>query len=61
MSGDIHVVPVNDIIEHEDIRQCWCRPRIERADTPCAIVVHHSADGREHFEPDASPGTERPS
>lgn len=48
---DIHVVPVNDTREHDEIRQCWCRPRLEEAGLR-VLVVHNSADGREYFEPD---------
>ena len=50
--ADIHVLPVNDLMAHEEIRQCWCRPTVD-ADAATPIVVHHSADGREYFERDA--------
>jgi hypothetical protein len=47
----IHVLPVNDTIEHLELRQCWCRPRVEDAeDGSEPLVIHNSADGREYFE-----------
>jgi hypothetical protein len=53
--SDIHVTPLNDLRKHLDLRQCWCRPRIECGEYGDAVVVHNSADGREHFEPDHVP------
>jgi len=49
---DIHVIPLNDLREHEETRDCWCEPRktrepYEEADI---VVVHHAADGRELVE-----------
>ena len=57
--ADIHVVPVNDLREHEDLtRICWCEPRVEVRDPEtgddyrgrCALVTHVSMDGRELIE-----------
>ena len=49
MSCDcIHVVPVNDLREHEAEVTCWCRPT-EDDETP-GLFVHHNMDGREQFE-----------
>lgn len=48
---DVHVLPVADTREHDELRQCWCRPRIDEQ-SGHAVVVHNSADGRELFEPD---------
>ena len=57
MGGDIHVLPIRDLREHEETRHCWCRPRVEEgdvdADKQCrnnAIVIHSSEDGRELVE-----------
>ena len=50
MASDIHVVPLNDWLEHVELRQCWCRPSVEDINGT-ALVTHHSADGREHSEP----------
>ena len=47
---DIHVLPLADLIEHIEAATCPCRPTPE-GDEP-TVYVHHSADGREHFEPD---------
>jgi hypothetical protein len=44
---DIHVTPLNDLREHADSRECWCKPVIyDEADMP--IVVYNSMDRREH-------------
>ena len=42
-----HIVPVNDLYEHELILSCWCKPTIDDADF---IAIHNSADQREKFE-----------
>lgn len=47
--ADIHVLPVDDLIEHLELRQCVCRPDVDE-DGEHAVIVHHSADGREYFE-----------
>lgn len=44
-----HVKPIDDEIEHQLDRWCWCNPT-EHAEN---IYVHHSADGREQLELDA--------
>lgn len=54
----VHVVPVNDLVEHEtDGDDCVCGPDIEavRRDDGSVgwLVSHHSLDGRELREPDA--------
>jgi hypothetical protein len=41
----IHVVPLNDIREHEDSGDCWCKPRLEDG-----VWIHYSMDGRELLE-----------
>ena len=46
----LHVVPQNDLREHDATRHCWCRPT-EDDETP-GLFVHHSMDGREAFETD---------
>lgn len=52
MKGDIHVLPENDLMQHEQIRQCPCRPTLEIQPNGVAVVIHHAADGREYSEPD---------
>lgn len=51
----IHVLPINDLIEHDDDGdQCPCGPTVEavfRDDGSNGwMVVHHSLDGREQYE-----------
>lgn len=52
----IHVLPVNDLIEHEESDACVCGPEtqpVERDDGSMGwLVVHNALDGREHREPD---------
>lgn len=52
---DIHITPINDLREHLDSRDCWCKPRIEieedfLTDEKKVLVIHHSLDGRELVE-----------
>lgn len=56
-SDTYHVIPVNDLIEHDtDGYGCACGPTTEavfREDGSNGwLVTHHSLDGRERFEPD---------
>lgn len=51
----VHVLPVRDLIEHEDVGQgCLCLPDIEavfREDGSNGwLITHHSLDGREKTE-----------
>lgn len=52
-SGDVHVVPIGDLIVHGE-RECMCGPTIEavfRDDGSNGwLVTHHSLDGREQNE-----------
>lgn len=49
MSLDIiHVVPVDDLREHDSRSTCWCNPT-EDDETP-GLFVHHSMDQREKYE-----------
>lgn len=51
MKGDLHVLPVGDLREHQETRECWCRPRVEQQpEWRSALVTHHSMDGRELVE-----------
>lgn len=56
MQGDIHVLPLRDLKPHEETRWCWCEPRVEQEEATReqlagpAVVIHHSADGRELIE-----------
>jgi hypothetical protein len=44
----VHVVPLNDLREHEVSVGCWCHPT-PLEDDP-SVYVHHSLDGREKYE-----------
>ncbi len=48
---DLHVVPSNDWIRHEDCGGCVCGPRLELIRHPSGAVrwayIHPSLDGRE--------------
>lgn len=51
----VHVVPINDLIEHDDIGDdCVCGPTTEpvKADDGYVgwVITHHSLDGRELSE-----------
>ena len=46
----IHILPVNDLKEHEESSTCDCNPRIEILDDGEIMVVHNSYDGREYIE-----------
>jgi len=54
----VHVIPVDDLIEHVTSDECPCGPRQEpvgRDDGSTGwLVVHHSLDGREQSEAGAS-------
>lgn len=52
-ADNLHVLPVGDLIEHEDIGEgCPCGPAIEpvpRDDGSYGwLITHRSLDGREH-------------
>jgi hypothetical protein len=51
--GDVHVVPVGDLVEHE-VEDCVCGPTPEpvfRGDGSNGwLITHHSLDGRERQE-----------
>jgi hypothetical protein len=44
-----HIIPINDLKEHEDCSTCHCHPdvSIEEGDI---FIVHNSYDGREIAE-----------
>jgi hypothetical protein len=48
---DVHVVPLNDLLEHStDSAECMCDPKV-LVDGAVLIYVHNSYDGREDREP----------
>lgn len=34
MSDDVHIMPVDDLREHTERRDCWCEPQLE---WPCVL------------------------
>lgn len=57
MSAPFHIVPVNDLVEHDTSgNECVCGPSSEpvfREDGSCGwLIVHNSLDGREAHETD---------
>lgn len=46
----IHVIPINDLREHQCDTQCWCQPVID--DDVC---VHNALDQRETYEQGRKP------
>lgn len=46
--GVWHIVPVDDLIEHEtDGLDCWCKPDYDEWEQ---LVTHNALDGREAYE-----------
>lgn len=58
-----HVVPVNDIVEHELSEDCECGPEVLYINPDTGVpfssggrlVTHNAADQREKDEPDYQP------
>lgn len=44
-----HIVPKDDIREHDISSLCWCNP-IMKDDEHDPIWLHNSLDGRENYE-----------
>ena len=42
----LHVVPIDDLREHEPHAECWCSPVQEEA----GYIVHFALDERDKFE-----------
>lgn len=48
--ADVHVLPIDDLVEHEEEGDdCVCGPRVEFVEGG-KVVVHNSLDGRENHE-----------
>jgi ascorbate-specific PTS system EIIC-type component UlaA len=45
----IHILPINDLKEHEELSTCACNPKM-LTENGEMIFVHNSYDGRELFE-----------
>lgn len=44
-----HVVPIDDLRDHEPDKACWCRPTLNEEEDG-DVYIHHSLDGRELYE-----------
>lgn len=51
-TGDIHIIPTNDLREHTVERDCWCVPVLDKKEE--MVWVHPSLDRRELYEEDSS-------
>ena len=47
----IHILPVNDLKQHEESTTCECLPSVEFENGEM-LVIHNSFDGRENKEYD---------
>lgn len=52
MSHKVHVIPINDLIEHDEVDdECICGPDVEPVfgedGSNGWLISHHSLDGRE--------------
>jgi hypothetical protein len=59
----VHVMPVEDIVDHHESQECLCGPRIEWLDPDTGepyedgpVVIHNSLDGRELREEEGDDG-----
>lgn len=48
MSTHWHIMPMNDLRDHEESPDCWCRPTQDADEDN--VYVHHSMDRREEYE-----------
>lgn len=32
---DIHTLPINDLVDHDESRDCWCQPTVKRLCPEC--------------------------
>lgn len=38
MGGDVHTLPVSDLVDHDERRNCWCQPKLLRACPECVEI-----------------------
>jgi hypothetical protein len=51
MFNVLHIVPENDLREHDCTPDCWCRPTFDQGELDeNDLYIHNSMDGREAFE-----------
>lgn len=59
---ELHVVPVNDLLEHNSDPYCLCCPRVTDETADGKVYIHNSYDAREFIEEDSdlyTPNIER--
>jgi hypothetical protein len=44
--GDVHVFPIDDLLDHDDSDDCVCLPFIEIQSNFKYLIVHNAWDGR---------------
>lgn len=45
-----HILPLNDIVLHEQAPNCHCQPKTEMLPNGNLMLIHNSYDGREYIE-----------
>jgi hypothetical protein len=45
-----HILPTNDLREHEELSTCKCVPRVDVQENGDILIIHNSFDGREVIE-----------
>ena len=45
-----HILPINDLIIHEENTTCECEPKVEFLENGDMLIVHNAFDGREAVE-----------
>ncbi len=45
----VHIVPLDDLRDHDENIDCWCCPRVEEEGAGL-MVIHNAMDGREKYE-----------
>lgn len=45
-----HILPIDDLKEHEEESTCECCPSVEIVDGGDMLIIHNSYDGREILE-----------
>ena len=46
----VHILPINDLKEHEENTTCECNPKVEVLENGEILVIHNSYDRREVTE-----------
>jgi hypothetical protein len=49
VSDTWHVIPINDLKDHDESEDCWCSPDVQYVGVG-TIVTHHAMDERESYE-----------